>query len=550
MNKFIAIILIMTIFFSSLAFVGRPAKAVLSTMVFDAVMYIGTWISNNAAKAWEYVQNNYDKLLRDIIAKRIGDYIVQQTIVWIQGGGKPKFIGNWEGFVKDVGDIAFDSVARETGLARLCSPFGLQIRLGLLPVPDFTQRITCTLDKMVSNINNFYVDFSVGGWAGYNAMWEPQNNYYGTILSINDEMMERVAKKTEATKSEGIAGGGFMGDKICKAGSGQNNNVSAGSKTGPAIDSCDEAFDNCDELHDICLKKKDSCISSAMNEGAKDKGYQTDKDGNYCDSKDLVDATPGSMIGKAVGEGITSDIGWSQNIQSWVSALVNAVINRVIKEGLSKMQPSSPKKPDRYYPPEYQNQKIAAQDADKQVMIDQIQPLINEWQYLLNAKNNSLASASSTLAVVQQLDQIKANFVPIPATATTSAVLVLPAVCDLSQSFINASTTPATIFPVIASSTIQITIGTLTGETGVLQAKINEANNLINKIKVTDFGDIQMSFKQFIDKYNTPQQILKIQDGSDRNAADAEKQAKQIELADIQSRLNLCRVAVNLPPVP
>ena len=88
---------------------------------------------------WDKIESNFAKLMRDIIAKRILDYIVNETVKWIQGGGKPKFIGNWEGFIKDVGDIAFDSVMKETGLAKLCTPFGLNIMIGLLPVEDFSQ---------------------------------------------------------------------------------------------------------------------------------------------------------------------------------------------------------------------------------------------------------------------------------------------------------------------------------------------------------------------------------------------------------------------------
>ena len=36
--------------------------------------------------------------MRDIIAKRIMDYIVDQTVQWIQGGGEPKFVTNWDSF--------------------------------------------------------------------------------------------------------------------------------------------------------------------------------------------------------------------------------------------------------------------------------------------------------------------------------------------------------------------------------------------------------------------------------------------------------------------
>ena len=132
--------------------------------------------------------------MRDIIAKRIMDYIVDQTVQWIQGGGEPKFVTNWDSFMKDAGDIAFDSVIREIGAAGLCSPFGLQVKLALLPVQKFSTQISCTLDNVVKNINIFYVDFSVGGWDGYLLSLEPQNNFYGAMLLANDKLVTEIKK--------------------------------------------------------------------------------------------------------------------------------------------------------------------------------------------------------------------------------------------------------------------------------------------------------------------------------------------------------------------
>ena len=170
----------------------EATEIVCTTDVTKSVFDISKWTWE---KVYDYLLDKLWPALRDMVAKRIMDYIVNETVKWIQGGGKPKFIGNWEGFVKDVGDIAFDSVMKETGLAKLCTPFGLNIMIGLLPVEDFSQRITCTLDKVVSNIQNFYVDFSVGGWRGYNLLWRPENNYYGVAINIADEVMKRTSEK-------------------------------------------------------------------------------------------------------------------------------------------------------------------------------------------------------------------------------------------------------------------------------------------------------------------------------------------------------------------
>ncbi|MEK7129357.1 MAG: hypothetical protein AAB858_03320, partial [Patescibacteria group bacterium] len=87
----------------------EATEIVCTTDVTKSVFDISKWTWE---KVYDYLLDKLWPALRDMVAKRIMDYIVNETVKWIQGGGKPKFIGNWEGFVKDVGDIAFDSVMK------------------------------------------------------------------------------------------------------------------------------------------------------------------------------------------------------------------------------------------------------------------------------------------------------------------------------------------------------------------------------------------------------------------------------------------------------
>lgn len=513
-------------------------NAALAQRITLAAKQTATDVAFQLKNIGQWLKDNWERVMRDIIAKRIMDYIVNETVKWIQGGGKPKFIGNWEGFVKDVGDIAFDSVIKEVGLEKLCTPFGLNIMIGLLPVEDFSQRITCTLDKVVSNIQNFYVDFSVGGWRGYNLLWQPENNYYGVAINIADEIMNRVSKKSEAAKSEGLAGAGFMGDKVCKAGSGQNQKLANEAGSGESGERCDAVLNRCLEIarrfskpEEGCWAERSDCLKEVMGNNAKKKGYNADRSGEYCDSKDLVDANPGSLIGKAVGEAITSDSKWAANIQSWVSALVNAVINRVIKEGVLKMQEITSDKKDSYWPSEYQTVLSKELERDKQQMYGEINKFVDEWKYSFNAKDRSLFYASSTLAVLQQLQQIQLTQNPLPLA------------CEL----------------VITGQDIQAVrneINRLTAETQALQVKINAADSVTKQIADADFLDVlqrnaaQTAYQNFINQYGTTQQIEAMVSGSDRQAADTDAQTKQTELNNIQTRLNACQAAINPPSAP
>ncbi|MDP3014879.1 MAG: hypothetical protein Q8N28_00420 [bacterium] len=546
-KKIIIFSLVLIITFNSLGGFLKPKKteavypvqdnAALAQRTTLAAKQTATDVSFQLKNIGQWLKDNWERIMRDIIAKRILDYITNETVKWIQGGGKPKFIGNWEGFVKDVGDIAFDSVIREVGLSKLCAPFGLDIKIGLLPVEDFGQRVTCTLDKVVSNIQNFYVDFSVGGWRGYNLLWQPENNYYGVAINIADEVMRRTAEKKDAAKSEGLAGAGFMGDKICKAGSGQDDKLREDVLYGDKDvgSGCRESYKECLNLSNgevavkNCMQQNTECINAEVNSSAKKKGYGTDRSGEYCDPKDLVDANPGSLVGKAVGEAITSDSKWAANIQSWVSALVNAVINRVIKEGVLAMQEITSDKKDSYYPAEYQTVLSKELEKDKQQMYGEINRFTNEWKYLFNAKDQSLFYASSTLAALQQLQQIQLTQTPLPSACK----------------------------PIVTGQDIQTVkneINRLTAEMQALQVKINTADSVKKQISDADFLDefqriaAQTAYQNFINQYGTTAQIEAIVSGSDRQAADTEKQNKKTEFDNIKARLSACQMAITPAP--
>ena len=447
--KTLIIFLTVSVFTSILIF---PKKTEAGGMVVFDPTNLGAKLIDIGEKIARWVKEDLVKSLRDVIAKRIIDYIVDQTIVWIQGGGQPKFVTDWDGFLKDAANIAFDQVIKDVGLAWLCSPFKLQVQLSLLPVQRFQQRIDCTLDDVVKNIEDFYRDFENGGWIAYNEAWQPQNNYYGQIIMIHDELVTRTAAKTEAARNEAQAGGGFLSTKKCV-------------------------------LYD---------------------DYGT----GGCLKYEIV--TPGSTVGQAVASAITSDTQWAANIQSWTAALINAVINRVIKEGVGVMKGSGESSGSSYYPPEYQSSADLEIETEKQQQINEVKKFVNEWQYLYNAKSKSLSYA----------EQIKVIFSEINNRSCQ------PRVSDTEI------------------QNIQTDIDRLKNETGELKNKIDGGNNLITKITNADTirerTIAQQDFLAFMDKYNTLEIQEQIITGSARSATDQELATKTSDLSIVQGRLSSC----------
>lgn len=491
-----------------------------------------------------------NKCIRDVLVKALIDYVVDQTVAYIQGNGDSKFFSNFD--LNVAADHAFDRVVKNVGAAGLCSPFGLQIRLGLLPVPRFSQQITCTLDRIVSNIDNFYVDFSVGGWAGYNAMWEPQNNYYGTILAISDEMMKKTAEEKEKTKNEMAAGGGFKSDKQCKAGSSQNNNISAGSKISLAIDSCVEAYDDCkfkNEAGDlggkdfkICGETKSSCINSAMDKGAKDNGYVKDSKGKFCDPKDLEIITPGSTAGLAVSNALKLDGDWAVNVQSWTAAIANAVVNRFTKEGLKYMKDSvkDDKKKNDYDP--------ASKVNNSSNNISYISSLVSDYNSkmsslnnIITVKNNTLGAISSSAAMLSDLNTYTTSTIAIPPlsnycaynpylTYTTNGEVSTTTI-TLATKIINAN---------LASSTITSDIIPFQAAYDTASSSVAYANSITDFSDSTVLTKIQNDRNNFYTTYSATLSSLI----TAKSSADTNYTYWLNNLTDITTVYNSCSVAV------
>ncbi|MBI4119439.1 MAG: hypothetical protein HY456_01160, partial [Parcubacteria group bacterium] len=245
------------------------AKTILTT-----VMEWGKDLARWAAeKAWI--------ISVEALKKRLLDMIVDQIVRWIQGGGEPKFITDWQGFLRDAFNVGFDEVIRQLGLGFLCSPFSAQVRLALSVPRPFSQQITCSLDRVVNNINAFYRNFQSGGWLAYQSVWQPENNIFGATLIGYDELIRRGTETRDAARNEGLANNGFL-----------------------SIKRCAEYGDE-------------------------------DLEGNrICDRYETV--TPGKTIGDAAARTVGADIDYivnARDLSAYIAAIGDAFINRLVREG-------------------------------------------------------------------------------------------------------------------------------------------------------------------------------------------------------------------------
>lgn len=157
------------------------------------------------------------KAALETLRKKLLDYFVDSIIKWVQGvDDKPAFVTNWRKFMGDVVNDAVGSYIETTKYAGLCDTFDFQVRVSLQQ-PGRPALPTCTLNKIVGNIENFYSDFRSGGWLAFNESLYPQNNPYGAyMMVVEGELYEAITALTEKQQEVNQSTGGFLNTVRCK----------------------------------------------------------------------------------------------------------------------------------------------------------------------------------------------------------------------------------------------------------------------------------------------------------------------------------------------
>lgn len=225
---------------------------------------------------WEWAE----EFVRSTLQKAILDVVVDQIITYIQGGGKPQFVTDWKGFLEDAGQRATGELVKSLDLGFLCEPFSLELQIAFgSSVKKFAEEAECTLDDIVENVENFSNDFREGGWIAYGESWKISNNFLGSFINTAERFGLEKAAAEYAAANEALAGEGFLSSKKCT------------------------------------------------------------KDAQGNEKCKLV--TPGSTIGDLTSKALGSDIDFLLNadqLGDYVAAIVDALLNRVIEEGLAEAE--------------------------------------------------------------------------------------------------------------------------------------------------------------------------------------------------------------------
>jgi len=277
----------------------KTAHAFLSPFVFDL-----SWWSQLARDIGKYLKTLVLEVLKDQLIHRL----VQQTITWVQGGGKPQFITNWQSFLRQAGENAAGQAIADIAPG-FCRSFGPLVQLRLKSAYTTQVPISCTLDQVVQNVNAFYDSFSNGSWLAYGASIMPSGNFYGTLFEGSKiaAIQRSVAEVTASSKAQ--AGKGFNSTKK------------------------------------ICVKWYVADMTPEQEQYAKqqDADYVSSScSGNsckvkFCNTDGWQDTTPASFVGDTLGATVAnspiSRIVNAQDVVALVSALINSGLMKLINAG-------------------------------------------------------------------------------------------------------------------------------------------------------------------------------------------------------------------------
>ncbi len=291
--------------------------------------HIGVTISNWAVNFSHRIIDNYEKILLETLKKRVLDQIVNQTINWINGNGDPKFVTDFNGFLRGAGDVAVGDLLQEINLGSMCQPFKLRVQFDLQNTyfgsSPFNQRASCSITRVVENLNNFYTDFNQGGWVGYAELLKPQNNYYGAYLLAEDEASRRQSAAVDVAGREVSAANGFLNTKVCHEWQGVRN-------SGSVI---------ADNLQiDLVTQPVNSDFDFPDPNNAPPNGT-LGADNWRCSPSSETISTPGQLLAGVTTRALnvqTDSIISAQTFQQYAAAIIDAAINRLIKEGVKGFQ--------------------------------------------------------------------------------------------------------------------------------------------------------------------------------------------------------------------
>jgi hypothetical protein len=316
------------------------------------------------------------------IAKAALAQITASTVNWINSGfnGQPSFVNNFQNFFGNVADLAAGQFIQGSGLAFLCSPFQLQIKIAIAQAYANRSAQSCTLTKVVGNVNNFMNgNFSAGGWGGLLSFTTvPTNNPYGAFAYAQVGLVTAQNQALQNAKNN-ITPNGFLA--LQQVNCNGNTSFKSAAGNGPV-----------------------SNPQAAAAGGAQTSGGCT-----------TSITTPGHVIEDSLSGVLKSpldQLGLANDLDQIISALTTQLMTRVLQNGLTSVSQTSTQTPADIAAQSQatsllndMQSKTAAEQQLGQIYQGSISDIQAQEQNVSTLLNCWLTAASSTQASASQQSQ-------------------------------------------------------------------------------------------------------------------------------------------------
>src|SRR3989344_1691324 len=213
-RKLIVSFLLLTLTASSFFGTFSIPKAEAQIPVTDAA-HIAVTAAESVRKTTRDIANGIAMFTAQLVIERI----VASTVEWANSGfeDNPAYVTDYKQYFTNVADgIAGDFIKASTTLGFLCSPFQANIKLSLIQQYYQPRPFQCTLTGIVGNIEDFYGDFTKGGWDAWFSMTQNStNNPYGAYLEAKIELDSRIASAIGLQKNQLDWNSGFLSWSPC-----------------------------------------------------------------------------------------------------------------------------------------------------------------------------------------------------------------------------------------------------------------------------------------------------------------------------------------------
>lgn len=292
------------------------------------------------------------------LAKNQLTAMTRYTMSWINTGfsGDPMYVQNINSFVDNL-----EKSVLETNLAGLMSPqnaypygdgfyrsaingynYGGSLRSSSSNFLESLQSdlgsfvtdpnsYSSTLEKAKGAVNQFANDFSTGGWDGWLALTQrDQDNPLGSAMQMSQYLVEEQAKQVQDTKDELLTNGGFLSQKRCIE------------YEKPLSDSNQQVLNLTNGIFNT-----NSFDAVANNVNVTGAGTTSTNNGGYSAPKKCIKyevVTPGSIIKDKVSTYINSperQLELADDINSVLNSVFSMLITQFQNQGLESLSPGA-----------------------------------------------------------------------------------------------------------------------------------------------------------------------------------------------------------------